>query len=226
MKKILIADTELSATEGGKGIMGRADLTVLMAPTSDSALELHRTENADLVILDLHIAGMSPEAFCSALRQDTAIRAASILITCRDIASDIDRAIRCKANDYIPRPFDLQLLMKKVGHLLNISERKSCRVLLKVSVDGKTTGTSFFCTSQNISVSGMLLKTEKILKKGDHIACSFFLPGSERIVAEALVVRVSQGSDGTWHYGIRFNSLSAVYHEAIENFVNARERIL
>ncbi|MDA8083279.1 MAG: PilZ domain-containing protein [Nitrospiraceae bacterium] len=226
MKKILIADTELSATKEGTGILSRADMEVMTAPTSDRALEIHRSERADLVILDLHIEGMSPEEFCTAIRKDTATRDASILITCRENASDIDRAIRCKANDYIPRPFDLQLLMKKVGHLLNISERKSCRVLLKVSVDGKTTGTSFFCTSQNISVSGMLLKTEKILRKGEHIACSFFLPGSERIVAEAEVIRASQGSDGTWHYGIRFNSLSAVYHEAIENFVNARERIL
>ncbi|MBA4373538.1 MAG: hypothetical protein C0402_11835 [Thermodesulfovibrio sp.] len=147
-----------------------------------------------------------------------------MLIACGDVAVEIDRALRCKANDYITKPVDAELLLLKAGQLLNISQRKSCRVLLKISIDGKTSGTSFFCTSQNISASGMLIKTEKLLEKDEKISCSFYLPGSERIVADAIVIRALQEADGTWQYGIHFSSLSPVYRAAIEGFIMAREK--
>jgi hypothetical protein len=167
---------------------------------------------------------MSPEAFCAAIRRDEATRETSILIACRDVAAEIDRALRCKANDYITKPVDVDLLVQKASQLLNISQRKSCRVLLKISIDGRTTGAPFFCTSQNISDTGMLIKTEKVLAKDEHIACSFYLPGSERIVTDAMVVRAVPEGDGTWQYGIHFTNLSPLYRTVIETFISRRDK--
>lgn len=224
MKKILVVDNLFTVTEESAGLMNRSELVLLTAASAQQALEIQRREKTDMVLIDLQAPGMSPEDFCAAIRRDADTRATSILIACRDVAADIDRALRCKANDYITKPIDAELLLQKAGQLLNISQRKSCRVLLKVSVDGKATGSAFFCTSQNISASGMLIKTEKLLEKDEHIACSFYLPGSERIVADALVIRAQQDTDGTWQYGIHFNNLSPVYRAAIETFIRSRDR--
>jgi CheY-like chemotaxis protein len=224
MKKILVVDNLFTVTERSAGLMNRAELTLLTASSADEALELHRAEKVDMVIIDLQVSGMSPEAFCAAIRQDEATRGTSILIACRDVTAEIDRALRCKANDYITKPIDVDLLVQKASQLLHISQRKSCRVLLKVSVDGKTTGAPFFCTCQNISATGMLIKTEKVLGKNDHISCSFYLPGSERIVADAVIIRALREPDGTWQYGIHFSNLSPLYHTAIETFISGREK--
>lgn len=224
MKKILVLDNLFTITERSAGLMNRSELRVLTASSADEALALHRTEKADMVIIDLQVSGMSPEAFCAAIRQDESTRGTSILIACRDVAAEIDRAMRCKANDYITKPIDVDVLIRKAGQLLNVSQRKSCRVLLKISVDGKTTDAPFFCTSQNISATGMLVKTDKLLEKKEHISCTFYLPGSQSIVAGAVVVRALQEPDGTWQYGIHFSNLSPAHHTAIENFIKAREK--
>ncbi len=224
MKKILVVENLFAITERTASLMDRSELTVLSASSAGEALQMHRAEKADMVIVDLNVPDMTAESFCAALRRDETTRTTSILIACRDVAAEIDRALRCKANDYITKPIDLDLLVQKAGQLLNISQRKSCRVLLKISVDGKTTGAPFFCTSQNISATGMLIKTEKLLSKDEHISCSFYLPGSERIVADAMVIRALQDADGTWQYGIQFNNLSPLYRTAIETFINGREK--
>jgi len=224
MKKILVVNNLFPVTERSAGLMNRSELTVLKASSADEALTMHRAEKADMVIIDLQISGMSSEAFCSAIRENDKTRKTSILIACKDVPAEIDRALRCKADDYITKPIDVDLLVQKAGQLLNISQRKSCRVLLKVSVDGKTTGAPFFCTSQNISATGMLLKTEKLIEKETHISCSFYLPGAERIVADAVVVRALQEADGTWQYGIHFSNLSPLYRTAIETFISMREK--
>ena len=54
-------------------------------------------------------------------------------------------------------------IIEKVGQLLEIPERKSYRVLLKVTINGRLTTETFYCSSQNISASGILIETEKTL---------------------------------------------------------------
>ncbi|MGC2062068.1 MAG: PilZ domain-containing protein [Thermodesulfovibrionales bacterium] len=224
MKKMLVVDNLSAVTEWSAGLMNRSELTVLTASSADEALEMHRAEKVDLVLIDLQVSGMSPEAFCAAVRQDETTRATSILIACRNISAEIDRALHCKANDYITKPIDVNILAQKAGRLLNIAQRKNCRVLLRISVDGKTTDAPFFCTSQNISATGMLIKTEKLLEKEEPISCAFYLPGSERIVAEAVVIWALREADGTWQYGIHFSNLSPVYCTAIETFISRTEK--
>jgi len=223
MKKILVVEDFLTMAERTGGIMNRSDLLILSAESTDDALKIHRKEKADLVIVDLRVAGMTPEAFCSAIRENPATRETSILIACRDVAGEIDRVMKCKANDYITKPIDPARLLQKVGQLLNIAERKSCRILLKISVDGKAEDGKFFGTSQNISLTGMLIKAEKKLPVSRKISCSFFLPGSERIIADAEVVREVPEA-GSWQYGIRFIDLDLRHRSMIEAFINSRNK--
>jgi hypothetical protein len=100
-------------------------------------------------------------------------------------ATDRAKVARCQANAYITKPIRPVEFLEKVSQFLDIPERQSYRVLLKVKVKGKTTTEPFFCSSRNISVTGLLIETDKILEKGDVISCSFFLPKSEIIVTDA-----------------------------------------
>jgi len=117
------------------------------------------------------------------------------------------------------RPLEL---LRKVSRLLNIKERKSYRVLLKVTVKGGLNDTSFFCTSQNISTTGILIETERTLEVGDCISCSFYLPNSGAISLDGEVVRTSGNTKDGFRYGVRYLKISPGHQVQIEKFIKKR----
>lgn len=222
MKKILIVDDIRTYIDQEKGILGRADFRIFTATSGEEALKIHKAEKVDLIIADLNMPGIGGDKLCSLIRNDEELKQVSFIIVCAGGKSDMERYSRCKANSYITKPVTPAGLLEKVGQLLDIPERKSYRVLLKVTVTGKSLNDSFFCSSQNISTSGLLIETERALEKGDKISCSFFLPNAERIVADAEVVRIVRKSNHTLQYGVRYVNIGPSYKAAIEGFVNKR----
>jgi c-di-GMP-binding flagellar brake protein YcgR len=93
-------------------------------------------------------------------------------------------------------------------------------VLLRAKVEGAKDDAVFFCTSQNISDSGMLIETDRLLLPGDRLTCSFFLPGAARITAVCEVSRQETSADGRHHCGIRFTDLAPGHKRDIEGFVS------
>ncbi|MBI5102124.1 MAG: PilZ domain-containing protein [Nitrospirae bacterium] len=79
---------------------------------------------------------------------------------------------------------------------------------------------SFFCYSRDISSSGILIETDKVLEKGTIISCSFFLPNSERIVTDAEIMRAVPLGNKTFQYGARFTKIDAPARSAIDTFVS------
>ncbi len=190
--------------------------------SSRKALELHKSENMDLIVVNLDMPELNGDELCFLLRKDATMQQVSVIIVGTDSESDMNRFKRCQANAYVTRPIRPLQLLEKVSQLLDIQERKNYRVLLKVTVNGKSPTETFFCSSQNISTSGILIETDKVLQKGDSISCSFFLPGAERISADAEIVRIAQNGTGACHYGGRFINLRSQYRASIDSFVKSK----
>ncbi len=199
-------------------------MQVFTADTNEEALDIHREEKVNLIINHFTTQGMSSERFCSVVREDRELSRVSVIIVCAKIQSDIEAGERCKANAIVTRPVDPAILLEKAQQLLDISSRASCRILLNVSVDGTIGNTSFFCRSENISASGMLMETDQLLAKGDKIACSFFLPAGMRIQTTAEVVRTIRKAHGSraHQYGLTFIRLTAEAKRALADFVETK----
>ncbi len=219
MKKIIIVNSIQAFLERDKSILNRADFRVYTATSGNEALRIHREEKADLIVADLDLPDMGGDVLCSLVRQESTIRHVSIILVCRDIPEELARASSCGANAWVTKPVRPEQLVESVGQLLAVSLRRGYRVLLKAKVKGERESEPFFCTSHNISVSGILLETDKILEPGDCISCSFFLPGSQQIVADGEVVRLERKPDGSCHYGVRFINLAPDCRDAIEWFI-------
>lgn len=219
MKKILIVDDLKAFIDKEKSVLNRSDFTIFTTTSSRDALEIHRSENMDLMIIDLDMPELNGDELCSLIRKDHMMQQVSVIMVGTASESDINRYRRCQANAYVTKPIKPLQLLEKVSQLLDIPERKSYRVLLKVTVNGSSPDETFFCSSQNISSSGILIETDKALQKGDSVNCSFFLPGAERISVNAEVVRVTANGTGSFHYGARFLDLRSQYRTAIESFV-------
>jgi len=222
MKKILLVENPLSTIGPQRELLDRSDIKLFTASSGREALDLHKVEKMHLIVIDLNMTDIKGDIFCEMIRQDDRLRNVSILIMCRDIKAEIDRASACGANAFITVPIRVQDFFSKVGRLLNVHHRGSYRVLMKVSVQGKDKIESFFCSSVNISISGLLIETNKVLNEGDIILCSFFLPGANNVVTGAEIMRVVKSNGGPDKYGIRFTEMDQKSRSALEAFVKSR----
>ena len=161
---------------------------------------------------------MHCEELCSVIRGDEGLKRVSILMVCSDKPSDMERCQKCGANDYI-QPLTPETFLRKALRLLNVSDRTSYRVIVKISKREKNNVTDVLCTSENISSSGMLLETDRVLYKGDKITCSFFLPNSIQIVTEGEIVRIIEKEDGSKKYGVQFIDIPSLVESQITSFI-------
>jgi CheY-like chemotaxis protein len=224
MKKILVAEPLRSYIEKEKSFLKREDIIVYRAATTDEILKIHRSEKANLIISQVGMPGMSAEQLCSQIRNDEALRQVSLLMISPDTSSDRERASRCKPNAIMTLPINTAQLLERVRLLLDIPWRGSFRVLLSVAVEGDDKGNAFFCGSENISSSGLLIETDRVISKNDRVTCKFFLPGSEQIVVRGEVVRIMKrdSEKSANQYGIRFLDIDQKARTSIASFVNER----
>ena len=225
MKKILVAAVLKSDLEKENSFLSRSDVKLFFAATNDEILAVHREESADLIIAHIDLPGLSSEQLCSSIRRDRGLRSVSLLLLCQDSAADRERAARCNPNAVMTYPVDTAQLLEKAKQLLEIPWRGSFRVLLSVTIEGTGKDRAFFCRSENISTSGLLIETEKVFTKGERLVCSFFLPDSiKRLTARGEVIRALKKTSQTPlnRYGIRFSDLSPDVRSAIETFVEKK----
>jgi CheY-like chemotaxis protein len=223
MKKILIVDDIATFIEKERTILNRADFQLFSATSGKEALAIHRTKEMDLIITDLDMPDMAGDRLCTTIRKDLTLKKVSVIIVSSGGKEEMARVERCAANAHVTKPIRPVQLIEKVSQLLDVPERKNYRVILKVTVQGKDRNESFFCSSRNISSSGMLIETDKILARGDRISCSFFLPNSERISADGEVVRIVQ-EGRAYHYGVRYIDIPPQHRSAIDGFVASRSK--
>jgi CheY-like chemotaxis protein len=222
MKKVLVVDYLRAHVDKEKTILDRSDIKIFAATSVEEALALHKAEIVDVIIVALDMPDMSGDKLCSIVRRDDALKHVAVIIACSASRADIERVTRCGANAHVTKPIRPVEFLETVTRFLDVPERKSYRVLLKATVNGKFANEPFYCSSQNISVSGLLIETEKALERGDVLSCSFFLPGSECIVAGAEIMREVKGLGNTISYGVRFINLRPAFKTAIETFIEKR----
>ncbi len=227
MKKILVAEPLRSSLEKEKNFLHRADVKMLFASTNDEMLSVHSAEKVNLIITQLEMAGMPTEQLFTEIRSNDVLRKVSLIIVCSDRPGDRERAQQCSPNVILTLPLDTGELLKKARHLLDIPWRESYRVLLSVNIEGNSRDKAFFCRSENISATGLLLETDKNLQEGDRLICSFFLPESKQITATGEVVRVMKqsGKSVTRQYGVKFDRLLPDARSAIEGFVSKKAQV-
>jgi DNA-binding response OmpR family regulator len=79
----------------------------VIAPDGKSGLEKAKSENPDLILLDVTLPGIDGLDVCSRLRADTATKDIPIvMVSLRSTEEDIRLGLLRGANAYVPKPFD------------------------------------------------------------------------------------------------------------------------
>ncbi|TAN39907.1 MAG: response regulator [Nitrospirae bacterium] len=217
MKRVIIAEDIYAALREEQSFLDRSDIGVAPAGSNSEVLALHREKPADLVIAKLDDDKLSGENLCSLIRSDSKLQKVSIIIVCSGGKADVKRCVACNANVFVPGPLNAAILLQEAYHLLHIAPRRSCRIEVKITLEGTIKGRPFVGHTENISSAGMLLRSPADLLEGDIVVCSFSLPGSKRLTVTAEVVRVLQKKRKEENlFGLSFTEISPAAGSAIE----------
>jgi signal transduction histidine kinase len=125
--KILLIDQEPSTLEKIQTGLTRAGYRVLIAADSDVGLRLARTDQPDLIIMDLLLTGLDGLDLCQALREDVKTKNIPLMIITSLSVPDKNDPWQPTPNakwqllryhTYLPKPIDLNHLVRKVEAIL------------------------------------------------------------------------------------------------------------
>ena len=96
---------------------------VLIAQDGFEALELLKTHQPDLLIVDLMMPQMSGYELCTRVRSSNSLTELPILIlTAKKQTEDLVEGLRAGANDYLSKPFHREELIARVQKLLQLKD--------------------------------------------------------------------------------------------------------
>lgn len=119
MKRVLLVEDELHLANGLRFNLEAEGYAVEIAGDGETALDLllQKKQPFDAIILDVMLPGKD------GFEVATALRAAGqfvpiLMLTARGRAEDVLRGFEAGADDYLPKPFELSILLARLGGLL------------------------------------------------------------------------------------------------------------
>ena len=123
MTAILVVEDELHLAEGLRFNLEAEGYRVEVARDGERALDLllNRREKFDCIVLDVMLPGCDGFTVASELRQAENF-VPILMFTARNHPEDVLRGFETGADDYLPKPFELAILIARLHGLLRRSE--------------------------------------------------------------------------------------------------------
>lgn len=222
MKKVLLAHGLKKPIMEKSRFLERAGVAVFTAATNDDLLKVHKKEKVDLIVTRLDLPGIKCDELFGLIRKSPELREVSVIIICKDTLAHRERCGKCKANAFFTIPVKPVLLHLKMRQFLNIAPRKPYRAALAIAISGKFKNRPLPFRTENVSASGMLIRAEEPIAKGDGVYFSFFLPNGTHVSGYGEIARVDKapGASGVFLYGIKFTDVDPAVTSLIEATVN------
>jgi two-component system response regulator MprA len=111
--RILVAEDRPKTADLLRRALVSEGYDVVLAYDGDRALTLGKTAEADLILLDVMLPVLDGFTVLRKLREDR-VRTPVIILTARDSNADVIRGLDCGADDYLTKPFELDILFARV----------------------------------------------------------------------------------------------------------------
>jgi DNA-binding response OmpR family regulator len=119
MPRLLIVEDESHISTGLQYNLEADGHDVIVKETGEAALETLQAdpESVDLVVLDVMLPGLDGFAVASRIRARGWLTPI-LMLTARGRAEDVLRGFEAGADDYLPKPFELSILIARINALL------------------------------------------------------------------------------------------------------------
>jgi DNA-binding response OmpR family regulator len=123
MSRILVVEDEAHLADGLRFNLEAEGYQVDLAETGELALELllPKTNPYDLLILDIMLPGVDGFTVMSELRRSGQF-ILTLMLTARGHPEDVLKGFAAGADDYLPKPFELAILLARIRGLLRRRE--------------------------------------------------------------------------------------------------------
>jgi len=122
VKNILVIEDDISILRGLKDNLEYEGYTVLTETNGKNGLELARSKNADLLLLDIMLPGINGFEICRKLKKEKP-EFPIIMITARGSEMDKVSGLDTGADDYVTKPFSIPELMARIRAILRRFDR-------------------------------------------------------------------------------------------------------
>jgi two-component system alkaline phosphatase synthesis response regulator PhoP len=123
VSRILVVEDEQHLAEGLRFNLEAERYEVEVVETGEAALELlvGQTKNFDVVVLDVMLPGIDGFEVVAKMRE-SGLYAPTLMLTARGHSDDVLRGFASGADDYLPKPFELSILIARIQGLLRRRE--------------------------------------------------------------------------------------------------------
>ncbi len=136
---ILVVEDHTTVADNMRRFLELEQYSVSVARDGNEGLEKAMTQPVDLLILDINLPGMDGYVLCKMLREHGKTMPI-LMLTARSKQQEMIKGLNLGADDYLTKPFDLDVLLARVRALLRRQSPEKSPVLKagKFSVDTNT----------------------------------------------------------------------------------------
>jgi len=120
-EKILVLDDDPDIGTMIKMMLEYKGYSVTVSDRAEQANEILKTDEVDLIIMDMLLSGVNGTDLCSELKKDSSLaHTPVIMISAHPNAKEI--CLQAGADEFISKPFDMQDILSKIDHLIQNSK--------------------------------------------------------------------------------------------------------
>lgn len=140
--RILIVEDEQHIAAGLQFNLEAEGFEAVVAGDGAPALEILESEQFDAIVLDVMMPTVDGFEVARTLRERLDYTPI-LMLTARGRPEDVLRGFECGADDYLPKPFDLNIFLARLHGLLrrrrwSRNEAKAAKTSRQISVNGRT----------------------------------------------------------------------------------------
>jgi two-component system, OmpR family, alkaline phosphatase synthesis response regulator PhoP len=119
MKKIILVDDEPNIIMALEYTFKKNNFEVFIARDGKEALELLKTEQPDLIILDIMMPLVDGYATLEAIKKNEKLAQCKVIfLSAKNKEADIEKGLQLGADAYVTKPFSIKKLVEQVNDLL------------------------------------------------------------------------------------------------------------
>ncbi len=116
--KIMVVDDEPDVLLVGRTVLEKEGYEVIDAHNGEDCLEILKTENPDLILLDVMMPGIDGFEVCKRIKNDTKTKDIPIIIlSAKGGEEDVLKGMSLGIADYFPKPFSYDILLGKIDSI-------------------------------------------------------------------------------------------------------------
>ncbi|MCB9025486.1 MAG: response regulator [Bdellovibrionaceae bacterium] len=222
MAKILIVDDDKDILKFADALLTQANHEVKIATNPIAAIELLNSRSFDLIITDANMPHYTGFELVKTIRVDARYKNIGIaMLTGLREKESIEKAIKAGVDDYIVKPIDPMIFLRKVKELLDKKPPRKQQELNFSSI-AKETNAKITLETQVISVSesSMKLRTQFALPEDSLLNIQTQIFNSMGIEPPPLKVISVLKVDSEFHLTIGYVGLTEQDSEKIRNWIN------